>query len=82
MAKQKYLDNAKKGGSMRGFNTGGEKMPIGALEVRTQTTFQGRLQEEKENLERRLLDVNAVLESLKNAPEVANVLEALNKLGY
>ena len=68
---------------MRGFNTGGVKEPnMGSLEVRTATTFQGRLQEEKENLERRLADVNAVLESLKHAPEVANVLEALNKLGY
>ena len=67
---------------MRGFNTGGEKASMGALEIRTQTTFVGRLREEKENLERRLADVNAVLESLKNAPEVAKVLEALNKLGY
>ena len=67
---------------MRGFNTGGESASLGALEIRTQTTFEGRLREEKENLEKRLMDVNAVLDALKNAPEVANVLEALNKLGY
>ena len=67
---------------MRGFNMGGEKASMGALEIRAQTTFEGRLREEKENLEKRLMDVNAVLDALKNAPEVANVLEALNKLGY
>ncbi len=58
---------------------GGEcKMPS----IVTQTTFEGRLREEKERLEKRLENINEVLESLKNAPEVANVLEALNKLGY
>ena len=67
---------------MRGLGalTGGEKMP--SMELRTQTTFVGRLREEKENLEKRLTDVNAVLKSLEDAPDVAKVLEALNKLGY
>ena len=55
------------------------KMP---MEVRTKTTFEGRLREEKENLERRLADVNAVLTELEAAPQVAKVIEALNKLGY
>ena len=67
---------------MRGFNMGGERVSEGTLEIRAQTTFEGRLREEKQKLEKRLMDVNAVLDALKNAPEVANVLEALNKLGY
>jgi hypothetical protein len=46
------------------------------------TTFVDRLKDEKKNLEERLLAVNDVLKSLEKAPEVANVVEALNKLGY
>lgn len=56
------------------------KMPL--MEIRTAVTFEGRLWEEKENLEHRLKDINAVLEALEKAPQVASVLEALNKLGY
>ena len=67
---------------MRGLGLGGEKCSTGALEVRTATTFEGQLREEKTQLEKRLADVNAVLEALAKAPEVKNVLEALNKLGY
>ena len=60
---------------------GGEcKMP--SMEIRTATTFEGRLREEKQNLEKRLADINAVLKALKEAPQVAEVIEALNKLGY
>ena len=51
-------------------------------DVRTAITFEGKLREEKQNLERRLADVNAVLEALEKAPQVAEVIEALNKLGY
>ncbi len=60
----------------------GDNCPTGTLTVRTATTFTGRLQEEKQNLEKRLADVNMVLKSLEEAPEVAKVLEALNKLGF
>lgn len=69
---------------MRGLNMGGmgEKTATMALECRTATTFEGKLREEKELLEKRLDNINAVLKSLKDAPEVAKVLEALNKLGY
>ena len=67
---------------MIGLNLGGEKMPATAMEVRTRTTFGGRLREEKERLEKRLADINAVLEALKDAPEINKVIEALNKLGY
>ncbi len=56
------------------------KMPT--MEIRTAITFEGRLREEKTNLEKRLVDVNAVLEALEKAPQVAKVIEALNKLGY
>ena len=72
---------------MRGLNTGvggigGGEYNTTSLEVRTQTTFEGRLREEKEQLECRLKDVNSVLDALKNAPEVTKVVEALHKLGY
>ena len=61
-------------------NIGGEKMPT--VDCRTSITFEGRLREEKTNLEKRLADINAVLDSLKNNPEVTKVLEAINKLQY
>ena len=46
------------------------------------TTFVDRLKDEKKSLEDRLNAVNNVLKSLEKTPEVANVVEALNKLGY
>lgn len=66
--------------SIRGLTRAIDELPM--KEVRLQTTFIGRLKEEKRNLEGRLIDVNAVLKSLEEAPEIAKVLEALNKLGY
>ena len=70
--------------TLRGLISGGMggecKMP--SMEIRTAITFEGRLREEKQNLEKRLADVNAVLKALKEAPQVAEVIEALNKLGY
>lgn len=67
---------------MRGLDVGCSAKQIGALDIRTQTTFVGKLRDEKSELEKRLANVNAVLKSLEEAPEVAKVLEALNKLGY
>lgn len=54
---------------MRGLvpTIGGENC---GKELRVTITFEGKLKEEKANLEKRLADVNA------------EVLEALNKLGY
>ena len=46
------------------------------------TTFVDRLKDEKKSLEDRLNAVNNVLKSLEKDPEVANVVEVLNKLGY
>ena len=67
------------GGLTRGY--GGDAKSL-TPSVECRLTFEGRLREEKAQLEKRLTDVNAVLESLKKAPQVAEVLEALNKLGY
>ena len=55
---------------------------IGALAIPTRETFEGRLRREKKDIEERLENINAVLKSLEEAPEVAKVLEAINKLGY
>lgn len=43
-------------------------------------TYRGNLEEQKENLEKRLADINAVLEALDKSPDVANVVEAINRL--
>ena len=67
------------GGLTRGYD-GSAKALSPSVECRI--TFEGRLREEKLQLEERLKNVNSVLESLKKAPQVAEVLEALNKLGY
>ena len=63
-----------------GYDNSGARMP--SLEVRIATTFEGRLKEEKKNLEERLTDINKVLEAFKKAPQVTEIIEALNKLGY
>lgn len=55
--------------------------PLGTL-CNTRSSFAGRLKEEKKQLEERLANINEVLKSLDKSPEVANVLEALNKLNY
>lgn len=67
-------------GGLTGIGSGNCKMPL--LEVRTQMTFEGRLREEKENLEKRLTNINAILEQLETNPDMAKFMEALNKLGY
>lgn len=67
---------------MRGLDTMGGKCPTPMDIGIRQTTFTERLVSEKAELERRLKDINTVLESLKNAPEVAKVIESLHKLGY
>ena len=66
------------------FNTRqANECPSGSLMgIPTKLTFEDKLQQEKKQLEERLDSVNAVLKSLKEAPGVSKVLEALNKLGY
>ena len=63
-----------------GDGMGGGKALAPSMECRM--TFEGRLREEKNQLEERLKNVNAVLESLEKSPQILEVLEGLSKLGY
>lgn len=65
------------------------RSPIGSIQCdstlpicSSQITFKDKIIQEKKQLEERLRNINAVLDALENAPEVLNVMEALNKLGY
>ena len=50
--------------------------------IPTHQTFEGRLREEKETLESRLNNINKALELLEKNPNMAEMLEALQKLNY
>ncbi len=57
-----------------------EAKPIGCIE--THQTFEGRLREEKSILEARLDNINKALGLLEKNPDMAEMLEALQKLNY
>ena len=63
---------------MRGLSEGGNQLMPTIEGCNTRMTFEGRLRDEKKNLEERLFNINAVLEKLEKAPEVASIIEALN----